>query len=140
MMRWKSSPNAGIARSSRSKLRSMEILFGLLNFLGISQSGESILSRASGSFRFLFVTINTFTKWMEAMQVVNITQDSLVKFLQSIMYMFDVPKLVLTDNGTEFKGAKFTRCCSDFGIHYQASLVAHTQTNGQVERVNRLIL
>jgi transposase InsO family protein len=77
---------------------------------------------------------------MEAMQVVNITQDSLVKFLQSIMYMFDVPKLVLTDNGTEFKGAKFTRCCSDFGIHYQASLVAHTQTNGQVERVNRLIL
>jgi hypothetical protein len=32
-----------------------------------------VLSRALGGFRFLFVTIGTFTKWMEAMLVVNIT-------------------------------------------------------------------
>jgi hypothetical protein len=31
------------------------------------------LPRASGGFRFLFVAIDTFTKWMEAMQVVNVT-------------------------------------------------------------------
>jgi hypothetical protein len=29
-----------------------------------------ILPRAPGGFRFLFVTIDTFTKWMEAMPVV----------------------------------------------------------------------
>jgi transposase InsO family protein len=56
-----------------------------------------------------------------------------VKFLQSIIYRFGVPKWVLTDNGTQFKGAKFTRCCTDFGIHHQASLAAHPQTNGQVK-------
>jgi hypothetical protein len=44
---------------------------------------------------------------MEAMLVVNITQDATVKFLQSIIYMFGVPKWVLTDNGTQFNGAKF---------------------------------
>jgi hypothetical protein len=39
------------------------------------------LPRASGGFRFLFVAIDMFTKWMEVMPVVNITQDAIVKFL-----------------------------------------------------------
>jgi hypothetical protein len=59
-----------------------------------------ILSRAPGGFRYLFVRVNTFTKWMEAMLVVNITQEAAVKFLQSIIYRFGVPKRVLIDNGT----------------------------------------
>jgi hypothetical protein len=41
----------------------------------------SVLPRALGGFRFLFVTIDTFTKWMEAMPAINITQDPTVKFL-----------------------------------------------------------
>jgi hypothetical protein len=68
-----------------------------------------ILPRVLGGFRFLFVAIDTFTKWMEAMPVVNITQDVAVKFLQSIIYRFGVTKWVLTDNETQFKGAKFAR-------------------------------
>jgi hypothetical protein len=63
----------------------------------------SVLSRAPGGFRFLFVGIDTFTKWMEATLVVNITQKAAVKFLQIIIYRFGVPKRVLTDNGTQFK-------------------------------------
>jgi hypothetical protein len=61
------------------------------------------LPRAPEGFRFLFVTIDTFIKWMEAMPVVNITQKATVKFLQSIIYRFGVPKWVLTYNGTQFK-------------------------------------
>jgi hypothetical protein len=34
------------------------------------------------------------------MPVVNITQDASVKFLQSIIFRFGVPKWVLTDNNT----------------------------------------
>jgi transposase InsO family protein len=72
--------------------------------------------------------------------VVNITQEAAVKFLQSIIYRFGVTQRVLTDNGTQFKGAKFLRCCADFGIHHQPSSAAHPQTNGQVERTNGLLL
>jgi transposase InsO family protein len=98
-----------------------------------------VLPRAPGGFRFLFIVIDMFTKWMEAMLVVNITQDATVKFLQCIIYRFGVLKWVLIDHGTQFKGAKFIRCCSNFGIHHQPSSVAHPQTNMQVERANRLI-
>jgi hypothetical protein len=68
-----------------------------------------ILPRAPGGFRFLFIVINTFTKWMQAMPVANIAQEAAVKFLHSIIYMFSIPRRVLTDNGTQFKGAKFVR-------------------------------
>jgi hypothetical protein len=60
----------------------------------------SILPRAPGGFRFLFVTIDMFTKWMEAMPVANITKEAAVKFLHSIIYRFCVPRRVLTDNIT----------------------------------------
>jgi hypothetical protein len=68
-----------------------------------------ILPRALGGFRFLFIAIDTFTKWMKVMPVVNIMQDAAVKFLQSIIYRFGVPRWVLIDNETQFKGAKFIR-------------------------------
>jgi hypothetical protein len=64
-----------------------------INFVGV-------LPRAPAGFRFLFVGIDTFTKWMEATPVINITQEATVKFLQSIIYRFDVPQRVLTDKGT----------------------------------------
>jgi transposase InsO family protein len=72
--------------------------------------------------------------------VVNITQDVAVNFLKSIIYRFSVSKRVLTDNGTQFKGVKFLRCCGDFGIHHQPSSVAHPQINRHVERTNGLLL
>jgi hypothetical protein len=77
-----------------------------------------MLPRAPGGFRFLFITIDKFTKWMEAMPAINITQEAMIKFLQSIIYMFGIPIRALTDNGTWFKGARFVRCCIDFGIHH----------------------
>jgi hypothetical protein len=59
-----------------------------------------ILPRASGGFRFLFVAIDIFTKWMKVMPVANIMLEAVVKFLQSIIYMFSRPRRVLTDNKT----------------------------------------
>jgi hypothetical protein len=74
------------------------------------------LLRAPGGFIFLFVTIDTFTKWMEVVPVVNITQEAAVKSPQSIIYRFGVPKWVLIDNETQFKEMLFR-------FWYQASAI-----------------
>jgi hypothetical protein len=59
-----------------------------------------ILPRAPGGFRLLFIVIDTFIKWMKAMPVANIMQEVVVKFLQSIICRFDVPRRIITDNET----------------------------------------
>jgi hypothetical protein len=99
-----------------------------------------ILPKVPSGFRYLFVGIDTFSKWMKVMPTVNITQEAAVKFLQNIIYRFGMHRRVLIDIGTQFKGAKFVRCCADFDIQHQPSSAAHPQTNGQVERANGLIL
>jgi transposase-like protein len=66
----------------------------------------AILPRVPGGFKFLFVAIDTFTKWMQAMLVANIMQEAAVKFLRRIIYRFDVPRRFLIHNETQFKGAK----------------------------------
>jgi hypothetical protein len=50
-----------------------------------------------------------------------------------IEHHIGVPRRVLTNNGTQFKGAMFVRCCADFDIHHQPSSAAHLQMNRQVE-------
>jgi hypothetical protein len=66
---------------------------------------------------------------MEATIVVNIIQEAAVKFLKSIIYRFGVPKKVIMNNGTQFKGVKFLRCCASLEIHHQPSSAAHPQLN-----------
>jgi hypothetical protein len=56
------------------------------------------------------------------MPVVNIAQEAADKFLPSIIFRFSVPRWVLIDNSTQFKGTKFTWCCADFDINHQESL------------------
>jgi hypothetical protein len=60
----------------------------------------AILPSAPGGFRYLFVRIDTFIKWMEVMPAVNITQEAVIKFPQRIIYKFGVSRRVLIDNGT----------------------------------------
>jgi hypothetical protein len=84
-----------------------------------------ILPWAPSGFRYLFIRIDTFTKWMEVVPIVNITQEAAVKLLQSIIYGFDMPRRVLTDNRTQLKGPKFVKSCADFGIQHQPSSATH---------------
>jgi hypothetical protein len=63
--------------------------------------------RAIDGYRFLFVTIDKFTKWPEATPVVNITQGAAVAFLKSIIYRFGVPSRIITDNRTQFTSRIF---------------------------------
>ena len=96
--------------------------------------------RAQGGYRFLFVAIDTCTKWIEAEPVENITAEAAKKFIRSIVVHFGVPNRVITDNGSQFKSNAFQTLCEDLGIKLCFASVAHPQSNGQVERANGLVL
>jgi hypothetical protein len=96
--------------------------------------------RAVGGYRFLYVAIHKFTKWPEATPVVNINKQSVVKFIKSIICRFGVPNRIITDNGSQFTSSTFQGYREDLCIQICYASVAHSESNGQVERANVEIL
>jgi hypothetical protein len=56
-------------------------------------------ARAIGGYRYMYVTIDKFTKWPKAALVVKINKQSAVKFIKSIIFRFNVLNRIITNNG-----------------------------------------
>jgi transposase InsO family protein len=101
---------------------------------------HEVISPAVGGYRYLYVTIDKFTKWLEATPVVKINKQSAVKFIKSIVCRFGVPNRIITDNGSQFTSSAFQEYCEDLGIKICYAFVAYPESNGQVERATAEIL
>jgi transposase InsO family protein len=86
------------------------------------------------------VAIDKFSKWVEVRPITNLRAEQAVTFFTDNVYRFGVPNSIITDNGSQFTGRKFLEFCDKFQICVDWAAVAHPQTNGQVERINSMIL
>jgi transposase InsO family protein len=98
------------------------------------------LRKAPGGYTHLLLAIDKFSKWVEVCPITNLRAEQAVTFFTDIVYRFGVPNSIITDNGSQFTGRKFLEFCDKFHIHVDWAVVAHPQTNGQVERANGMIL
>ena len=89
-------------------------------------------------FALLLVTIDKFTKWIEAKPITTIDSKEAVKFFLDIVYRFGVPNSIITDNGTNFTGHYFQEFAEGYGIRIDWASVGHPRTNVQVEKSQRL--
>ncbi|CAA0809043.1 Unknown protein, partial [Striga hermonthica] len=97
--------------------------------------------QGTGQRKFLIVAVDYFTKWVEAEPLAKITEEKVIKFLyNNICCRFGVPKVLISDNGTQFNGKRIRAWCEDMRIEQHFASVAHPQANGQVEVTNRIIL
>ncbi|KAL5549671.1 hypothetical protein UlMin_004902 [Ulmus minor] len=86
------------------------------------------------------VAIDYYTKWVEAEPLQEITEARTTGFIwRNIICRFGIPHSLVSDNGTQFDSAGLKKLCLDLGIHKHFSSVAHPQSNGQVEAVNKTI-
>ena len=88
----------------------------------------------------MLVAIDKFSKWIEARPITKIKSEQAVQFFTDIIYRFGVPNSIITDNGTQFTGKKFSKFYEDYHIRVDWSAMAHPQTNDQVDRANDMIL
>jgi hypothetical protein len=88
----------------------------------------------------LLVAVDKFTKWIEAKPIKKLDGSSTIKFVNEIIVRYGVPHSIITDNETNFAKGVFVEFCSQKGIRLDLALVAHPQSNGQVEKANGLIL
>ena len=88
----------------------------------------------------MLVTVDKFTKWIEARPVFTIKSEQAVLFFLDIIHRFGVLNFIITDNGMQFIEKKFLRFNDEYHIRVDWAAVAHPRTNGQVERANVMVL
>jgi transposase-like protein len=60
-----------------------------------------------GGYRYLYVAINKFAKWVDMEPVCTIPARSAVKFVHGLVYRFGVPNRIITNNGSQFTSGLF---------------------------------
>jgi hypothetical protein len=97
------------------------------------------LRKVPGGYTHLLVAIDKFSKWIEVWPITNLRVEQAMTFFTDIIYRFEVPNSIITNNGSQFTGRKFMNFCGKFHIRVDWATVTHPQTNGQVERANGMI-
>nr|GEW80326.1 reverse transcriptase domain-containing protein [Tanacetum cinerariifolium] len=91
-----------------------------------------------GKVKILIVTMDYFTKWIEANAVAIITGEQVKKFIwDNIVCRFGFPGEIISDNGKQFNDNPFKDWCGKLNITQRFASVKHPQSNGLVERANR---
>jgi ribonuclease HI len=95
------------------------------------------LPTAQGNLKFTFVTVEYFTKWIEARAVSTITSKTAQNlFWQNIVCRFGVPSELTIDNGKQFDSHDFRNFCFSIGTKLAFASVYHPQSNDVVEHAN----
>lgn len=70
-----------------------------------------------------------------------ITEAKIQNFVwKNIVYRFDIPKTIISDNGRQFDSQGFRSFCSNLGIKDKFSSPRHPQANEQTEVTNQTLL
>jgi hypothetical protein len=62
---------------------------------------------APGGFRWVYVFIDKFSKWIEYKPLVQATAKKAGELLDDIIHRFGLPNSIITDLGSTFTGADF---------------------------------
>ena len=98
------------------------------------------LKRAPGGYTHLLVTVDKFTKWIEARLISVIKSEQAMLFFLDIVHRFGVLNSIIMDNDTQFTRKKFLQFYDEYHIRVNWAAVAHSRTNGQVEHTNGMVL
>nr|GEW04638.1 hypothetical protein [Tanacetum cinerariifolium] len=87
--------------------------------------------------KYILVSIDYLSKWVEAKALPTNDARVVVKFLKSLFSRFGTPKAIISDRGTHFCNDQFAKVVSKYRVNHRLSTAYHPQTSGQVEVTNR---
>ena len=100
---------------------------------------SKLKNRSKNGFNYLIVFQDLFTKYIELVPLRSANGNTVKKaFIELIMTRWGVPRVLLTDNGTEFVNKVTQDLAEEFGFHHSTIPPYYAQAN-PVERVNRVL-
>ncbi|XP_049405281.1 uncharacterized protein LOC125868752 [Solanum stenotomum] len=95
---------------------------------------------ASNGHRFILVTIDYFTKWVEASIYKAVTKKVVADFVcNNIVCRFGIPESIITNNATNLNNDLMKETCERFKIAHRNSTIYRPQMNEAVEAANKNI-
>jgi transposase InsO family protein len=101
----------------------------------------SPLPPAQGNLKYVVIAVEYFSKWIEAKPLATITSAKVQKFFwKNIVCRFGMSKAITVDNGIQFNAETFKTFCNQIGTEIHFASVRHPESNGLVERANKIII
>lgn len=97
------------------------------------------LPRSKHGNSMLLVIMDRFSKWTELVPLRKATTEGLIKACRErIISRYGVPKILITDNGTQFTSNQFEKFLAEMGIKHQLT-APYTPQENPTERTNRTV-
>lgn len=97
------------------------------------------LPRSTKGYSFIFVISDYFSKFVLTFPLRSANALKICEHLENdVFLLFGVPKYIIADNGTQFRGKHFTDLCNKYKVKMLFNALYHPQHN-PVERVNRVV-
>ncbi|KAK6735148.1 hypothetical protein RB195_018374 [Necator americanus] len=84
--------------------------------------------------RMYLVVVDAYSKWPEVFEMSSSSTTATLRELRMLFARFGNPRVIVSDNGTQFTAKEFQEFCDMQGIEHVRSPPFHPQSNGQVER------
>ncbi|XP_026442919.1 uncharacterized protein LOC113342667 [Papaver somniferum] len=98
------------------------------------------LRAGTGQRKYLIVSTDYFTKWVEASALRHIRDHDVFKFLfEHIICRFGIPAAIVSDNGAQLRGKNIDLLFNCFNIRKNKSTPIYPESNGQAEATNKTI-
>ncbi len=99
------------------------------------------LPKSQYGSRYLLVCVDHLTRFVVLAPLTDKTAAGVAHALVTHLFCpFTTPRVILSDNGAEFRNAVLAEICSQFQVKQTFTATYHPASNGLVERANRKIL
>ena len=83
---------------------------------------------------YVFIIVDSFTKWPEVFKYKTPTIKTTIKVLQELFARFGLPETIVSDNGSPFTSKEFGNFCKFLSINQLKSVPYNPRSNVLVER------
>ena len=97
------------------------------------------LPKSKTGSMYLFTVMCQTTRYPAAYPLRNITTKSIMKALTQLFSVFGIPKVIQSDQGTNFTSGLFAKMLKKLGITHVKSTAYHPESQGAIERFHQTL-